>query len=408
MIHRVLIPLLLIAFVVSAQEPPSPEIQQLLASAQTKLKAKDVKGALEDFEKILELDPKLVGVWKASGDLKGRLGDHKGAIAAYTEALDIQEHAVLFRSRAIAKQQLKDYAAAEKDYAKSVELNANDANTFYGRARMRENMGDLEGALKDFKTVTSLAATFGQAYLNLANVKAALGKFKGAMEDYDNALFLIEGKAQSGVIMSRARTKMLMGDEKGAREDFANAVKMDPDSHQTLFSRGLFRFDQKMYKEAVADFRKSLEMDAAAHEYGRLYVCLARMYLGEKEAAQKEMGEYLDGREKQDDWFVKVAGFLAGRITEDDFLKATQDDNEYTTREQSCEAYWYVGATAHAAGDKKKALQFMGLCVAVRVHNFIEFQSSRAVLMRAEKANKASKATETEKPAKEKAPDKAK
>ena len=400
MTHRVLIPLLVLAFIVSAQEPPSPEIQQLIQSANAKLRDRDVKGALEDFEKIVELNPKLVSAWARVGDLRGALNNHKGAIEAYTEAIEIQEHAILYRARAVARQRLKDYDAAEKDFAKSIELDAARWRTFSFRARMRENMGDLEGALKDFTTVTSLAATFGPAYLSRANVEAALGKYKAAMEDYKNAMFLMDGQAKSDVMMSRARTKMLMGDAKGAKEDFKSAVEIAPESHQVYFTRGLFHFDLAMYKEALADFRKSFEADAKAHEYGRLYVCLSRMHMSEKEAAQKEMGEYLDGREQKDDWFVKVAGFLAGRIGEEEFLKAAEDENEYLTREQICEAYWYVGAAAYAGGDKKKALQNMNLCVAIRVHNFIEFQSSMAILKREENAKKAA--------TKAKEPDKAK
>ena len=49
-----------------------------------------------------------------------------------------------------------------------------------------------------------------------------------------------------------------MGDAKSAKEDFKSAIEISPDSHQVYFSRGLFRFDLKMYKEATADLRKAL------------------------------------------------------------------------------------------------------------------------------------------------------
>ena len=61
MIRRALIPLLLLTFIVSAQEQLSPEIQQLQKSAQTKLRARDLKGALEDFEKIFDVIDRIEG-----------------------------------------------------------------------------------------------------------------------------------------------------------------------------------------------------------------------------------------------------------------------------------------------------------------------------------------------------------
>jgi tetratricopeptide (TPR) repeat protein len=367
-----------------AQEQPSEEIKQLMLTAQAKAQARDFQGALDAIVKVLELDPTLKPAWQASVQLRVALNDHEGVVSDLTKwiALDAENAGRLYGMRAGAKQQLKDYEGAAKDFSKAIEANAQDANSYWGRGRVKEMMGDLEGALKDFDSTCSIAAEFGQAYLQRAELYAALGKYDKAMEDYDNALFLFHGADQSGVYMARARTRLLKGDAKGVDEDIKQAMEAAPESAGTYFSRGLINFDRKKFKQAIADLRKHLELQPDGHEYGRLYICLARLALGEKEAGQKEMADYLEGREEKDDWFVSVASFLAGKLSEEDFLKAATDENAWTTREQNCEAYWYIGARAMVDGNMKKALEHMNLCVALKVHQFIEYQSSMVVIKR--------------------------
>ena len=375
--------------VVFAQgEQPPPEVKALLESAQKKMQARDVKGAVEDIGKALELVPNNKGLWITSGRLKLTLKDFKGAEADFGKATEIDGNLPqAFYFKSIAQQQLKAYDKALKSLGKALEIKDDYGDAYLARARVRETTGDLEGAAKDFGRVAEIHAEYGPAYLGRAQVYSSLGAYKKAMEDYDNAMFLLQGKDQVEVMIARARTKFLMDDAAGAEADFKKALEMAPDSHQVHFSRGLLLHDMGKYDAAIADLRKALELDEKnSHEYGRFYIALSQLRQGKKDAAQKEMGEYLDKREKKDDWYVKVGGFLAGRVTEKDLLDASQHENPYTTREQSLEAHWYVAAKALAEGDKAKAQQYMALCVAIKIHNFIEYQSCVAELKRLKKA----------------------
>ncbi|MHC4957577.1 MAG: tetratricopeptide repeat protein [Planctomycetota bacterium] len=366
-------------------QAPPPEVQALLQSMQQKIQAKDWAGARDDLTKVLEHMPSHKQLRMTRGQLSMQLKDFEGAVADFTKLIALDEtFAAGYLMRAGAKRQLNDYDAAIKDFDLAIEKNAKYADAFLGRAQLRELMGDLEGALKDYSSVNDLAPEFGQAYLNKAEILTALGKYDAAMEEYDNAMFSFTGESQALVLMNRARMNVLKGDVAAADKDLKAALDAAPENPQMIFSRGLLLFDMGRNKEAVESLSKALDTKQAERfEYGRYYLCMARMRLGEKEQAQKQIAEYLDAREKKDDWFAKIAGFWAGRVTEKDVLDAAAAaGNPNTAREHTCEAYWYVAAKALMDGDKKKAREYMTLCTALRIHNFIETQSATIELKR--------------------------
>lgn len=351
--------------------------QPFLKQFQERLQQRDIEGALEALGKAITVAPKEPRLYYIRGDFMVKLNRWNEAVADLTKAIELDGEMVqAWRLRGIARQQLKEMEGAAKDFGKVVELAPESADSYLSRARLRAMVGDLEGTLQDYTKVTELAAEWGLGYLNRAEVFAALGKHKQAMEEYDNAMFLLEGAPQAGVLINRARTKYQMGDSEGAIKDADAAIQTDP-SHQMHFSRGLLRHDMGDYKGCIKDMRKAIELDEQnSHEYGRFYIALSRMRLGEAEPAAKEMGEYLDKREAKEDWYVKVGGFLAGRISGQELLAAAQDENAQTTREQGLEAHWYLAGSQLAKGDREAAKGNIAAALKVRIYQFIEFQSA--------------------------------
>ena len=75
-----------------------------------KFNLKDYQGAIEDYDKAIELDPNYAKAYNNRGAAKGNLGDNQGAIKDYDKAIEIDPNAGL----CLLKQQ------RQEDYAKLI------------------------------------------------------------------------------------------------------------------------------------------------------------------------------------------------------------------------------------------------------------------------------------------------
>jgi hypothetical protein len=164
--------------------------------------------------------------------------------------------------------------------------------------------------------------------------------------------------------------------------DYTKAIELDPNNGPAYYDRGCLYFNLHKFSEALADFRNSCELGSDSQDYSCYRVWLIRARSGEKEAATRELEAYLERRKagKPDDWPSKVGRFLAGHLTEADFLNAAADTNVRIDREQHCEAYFYVGSKRLVEGDKTAAANYFKKCVATDVKQFGEYQSAEAEL----------------------------
>jgi len=316
-----------------------------------------------------------------AGIQKLKDGDNEGAIAEFDKAIELKpDEGPLYRLRADAKQRMLDYDGALADLG--VAVKGNDLDGLYRRGLLLRAMGECEKAIADFSAILDKAHQWVPGYLERAQSHSVLGHYKEALTDLEVAKYLLESNVQplQSLYMARGRVYFLKGDLDAATADFDKAVELAPKSGSACFARAMYRHDAGHFADALADYRKALELDAGAHEYARLYLCLARVRQGEQDAARKELADYIDGREVKDDWFVDVASFLVGRRTQEQLFAAAKSDNRWKTRERLCEAHWYAGATALAAGDTDGARALLEQCVAAKVHSFLETRSAAMAL----------------------------
>jgi lipoprotein NlpI len=133
----------------------------------------------------------------------------------------------------------------------------------------------------------------------------------------------------------------------------------------------------------LADFRKSCELGSDVQDYSYYRIWLIRARLGEKDAATKELADYLENRKtgKPDDWPSKVGSFLAGQLSESDFLKAADDPSLHTAKEQHCEAYFYVGSKHLIENDRLAAVDNFKKCLTTNLTTFEEYTSAATELL---------------------------
>ena len=89
---------------------------------------------------------------------KGENGDHYGAIADYTKAIEIDPNDVqAYFNRGWNKAKLKDDYGAIFDYTKAIEIDPNYKSAYKNRGISKENIGDLQGACDDWRQAVYLS-----------------------------------------------------------------------------------------------------------------------------------------------------------------------------------------------------------------------------------------------------------
>ena len=85
------------------------------------------------------------------------LKDYSGAIDDYNKAIELYpNYAIAYYNRGGAKYDLKDYAGAIADYNKAIELDSKCKHFYYFRAKVRKELGDIKGHDIDMKKYDKL------------------------------------------------------------------------------------------------------------------------------------------------------------------------------------------------------------------------------------------------------------
>ncbi|MBI2263925.1 MAG: tetratricopeptide repeat protein [Armatimonadetes bacterium] len=119
------------------------------------------QAALEELNEAIGLDSQhqtQAFFWR--GYIRVEMGDLKGAVADYDEALKYEEksktRASIYLDRGNALKNLGKWDAALSSYTEGLRLNPKDYKLYSMRAKCRAHLGDIQGALKDAKSCLKL------------------------------------------------------------------------------------------------------------------------------------------------------------------------------------------------------------------------------------------------------------
>jgi len=97
--------------------------EEYFISGVGKLASGDYQGAINDFNKAIEINPKDADAYYNRGFAKAKLGDYRKAIEDFNKAIEINPKiAEAYYSRGVAKGNLGDYRGAIEDYNKAIEI----------------------------------------------------------------------------------------------------------------------------------------------------------------------------------------------------------------------------------------------------------------------------------------------
>ena len=103
------------------------------------------------------------------GIAKYNLGDYRGAIANYNKVIELNPNdAATYNNRGNAKHKLGDYRGAIADYNKVLKLNPNNADAYNNKGFAKHKLGDKNGACLDWSKAGELG--YYEAYDTIKKV----------------------------------------------------------------------------------------------------------------------------------------------------------------------------------------------------------------------------------------------
>ncbi len=124
----------------------------------------------------------------AQGVAKANQGDFKGAIAAFTQALQLDaKFDAAYNNRGFARYKLGNFQGAFDDLNRAIYLNPNDALSFYNRGIVRYQLKTFSSAINDFTESLKRDAMNPLAYYSRAVTWMRLKDYKNAALDLQAA-----------------------------------------------------------------------------------------------------------------------------------------------------------------------------------------------------------------------------
>jgi len=167
---------------------------QYLESGNIKAEHQDCKGAIEDYSKSIELNPREIEAYFRRG-LSYNWGlhesDYKNAIENYSKVIDLDPYLKnIFILRGNARSKIGLHKEAIEDYSKEIK-NTNALWAYIYSADEKEKIKDYQGAILDYTEAINLRIKRKlpnfEFYIKRGKLKCYLKDYRGAIDDYNKA-----------------------------------------------------------------------------------------------------------------------------------------------------------------------------------------------------------------------------
>jgi hypothetical protein len=181
----------------------------------------------------------------------------------------------------------------------------------------------------------------------------------------------------------------------GSGRTWIDGVTLEPvgtDVSSTSMANPFTEYFEGRYAEAARVFADAIK-NSPDNYMASLFYALALHRSGRPEEARTFLAG-ITGKFPVQKWPGPVVQFYAGRLHEDEVLKAAASADPKIDKEQRCEAYDYLamayllklgGVQGDAPSNASKAQEYLEKCVATGVTNFVEYLAAQAELGRLKK-----------------------
>ena len=236
------------------------------ALATQKGKKGDIRGALTDYDRAIQLNPNYVFAYNDRGVLKyEKLNDDRGALADYNRAIQLNpNYAFAYNNRGLVKnEKLNDVQGGLGDYNRAIQFNPNFAAAYNNRGVLKyEKLNNVQGGLADYNRAIQFDSNYAAAYNNRGNLKKdKLNDAPGALADYNRAIQFDPNYAAAynnrGILKNEK-----LNDAQGALADYNRAIQLDPNYAAAHNNRGVLKKERLNDAQgALADYSRAIQLD---------------------------------------------------------------------------------------------------------------------------------------------------
>ena len=245
----------------------NPSAWMYLGRGLNRYQSQNYQGAIADFNKAIELQPKFAGAYSVRGAARVAIGKKKGALADANKAIELQpNYAPNYLTRGATHFGLGNYQEAIADSTKVLELDFFDQGTIYNayviRAEAHTQLKDYELAIKDYTQAIKLQPDKASAYSGRGNLYTKQKNYQQAINDYTKVIELQPNNAQAYVNRGSAYAQLreqqkAATDYQQAQQLFTQTIESDPDNARAYFGRANVRLQLGNRQQAIQDLEKA-------------------------------------------------------------------------------------------------------------------------------------------------------
>ena len=227
-----------------------------------KLESRDYDLAIEGINKAIPLY-RYADAYTIRGQAKNALKRYQEAIKDWNDAIGlIPDNFTVYFLRGIANLKNDNYADAIQDFNKTLELNPDYAEVYRHRgiAKKRKPNPDYAGAIDDYTEAIKRNPKHARAYHDRGNVKLDKNDYDGAFADYTEAIKRNPKHAYAYLNRGIAQAKKPNPDYAGAIDDYTEAISLNSDYMQLGYAYlklGEMEKNLDQYENANLNFAKA-------------------------------------------------------------------------------------------------------------------------------------------------------
>jgi S1-C subfamily serine protease/tetratricopeptide (TPR) repeat protein len=249
-------------------------------------KQQQYAAAISVHDEIIRKRPEAYA-YNNRGTLKTLLGDKKGAISDYTQAIRINSSlSQAYNNRGEVKSALGDRQGAVADYDRAIQINSNYAQAYYGRSYVKSDMGNSQSAIIDLNQAIKISMSYTNPYYNPSAIRSSLDGKERLIAKYNKSIKDNPLSAES--YYKRGGVKLELGDRLGSVEDLDYAIKLNSSYIDAYAIRGNAFLALNDKYGAIADYDRVIQLNPnIASAYNNRG--LAKAALGNKQGAMIDL-----------------------------------------------------------------------------------------------------------------------